>query len=277
MEFGVVGASFSAYTWPDFIEAAVQLGAEAVELDTRLDAHRNTWAPDLDPAPIVQDLKSKGLRVGAVCAFVDFVQEDEEVLRREVETARAMTDLSFCYRSEVVRLSPQRPKSDMSRQGMLDSIAHGCEELLAHAEQTGILICLTPDPALLCDADTIRQLIDRSASYNLKVTLDVFTWLQVHKDPEAVRTTVTALLDHTAHVILRDGTLDGSTGTVIETPVGRGSCPVDMVVAELSSGSFYRPFYVAYEGIGDAFGAVREGIRYFRELPNRILREMGLL
>ena len=50
-----------------------------------------------------------------------------------------------------------------------------------------------------------------------------------------------------------------------------------MVVSELTSAAFYRPFFVAFGGTGDRFDAVAAGLKYFRELPDRILEEMGLL
>jgi sugar phosphate isomerase/epimerase len=225
----------------------------------------------------VEDLKNRNLRVGGFVANVDLVQRDEAALGRAVEAARGLLDLSFRYRSEVVRLSPQHPKPGMSREAMLDSLKRGCAALLSHAEERAMLICLNPDPDLLRDAVTLRRFVEESGSYNLKVSLDVLTLLRILKDPEAVRSAVDALLDQTAHVALRDGRVNPATGAVTEVPVGRGDCPVDMVVSELTARSFYRPFYVAYDGSGDRFEAVTEGVKYFRDLPNRILEEMGLL
>jgi len=277
MEFGVVGSSFAAQPWRGFMQSAVQLGVEALELDARPNAHCGTWSPDLDPATIVEDLRAKNLRIGALAVEADLVQPDEEALRGAAETVKEAMDLSFCYRSEIVHLNPQRAKPGMSREAMLASLKRGCQAFLQHAEESAILVCVQPDPDLLRDADTFCGLIDECESYNLKVALDVLAFLRAMGDPEAVRLTVAALLDHTGHVILRDGKVDSGTGAVTEVPVGRGDCPVDMVVSELTASSFYRPFYVSYEGSEKPLDAVREGIRYFRDLPNRILAEMGLL
>jgi len=277
MEFGVVGSSFTDYPWRDFLQALTRLGVEALELDTRPGAHCSTWSPDVDPGPIVEDLKNRNLRVGAFVLNVDLVQADSAALAAEVEAARDLIDLSFRYRSEVVRLGAQHAKPGMSREAMLESIGRGCRALIEHAEECAMLVCLHPDPELLRDAVTLRRLVEEVGSYNLKVSLDVLALLQVLRDPEAVRSAVDSLLDHTAHVVLRDGKVHPGTGAVTEAPVGRGDCPVDMVVSELTARNFYRPFYVAYEGSGDRFEAIGEGVKYFRDLPNRILQEMGLL
>jgi sugar phosphate isomerase/epimerase len=277
MEFGVAGSSFVKYPWRDFLETLVQLAVEAVELDTRPSAHCSTWSPDLDPATIVEDLKNRNLRVGGLTANVDLVQQDPAALEREVEALTDLMDLSFRYRSEVVRLGVQRSKPGMSRKAALDSIKGGCLMALEHAEEHAMLICLQCDTELLRDAATIRRLIEACGSYNLKVSLDALALLRALKDPEAVRAAVADLLADTGHVILRDGKLNRSTGAVTEVPVGRGDCPVDMVVSELNARSFYRPFYVGYDGGGDTFEVIEEGITYFRDLPNRVLEEMGLL
>ncbi len=277
MEFGVVGSSFADYPWRDFLQALTRLGVEALELDTRPTAHCSTWSPDLDPAGIVEDLKNRNLRVGALVLNANLVQQSEAALEREIESARGLMDLAFRYRSEVVRLAPQHPRPGMSKEAMLASLKRGCAALVSHAEESAMLVCLSLDPELLRGADALRGLVDDSGSYNLKVSLDVLALLRVLKDPEAVRSAVGVLLDATAHVVLRDGKLNPVTGGVTEVPVGRGDCPVDMVVSELTARNFYRPFYVAYDGSGDRFEAVTEGIQYFRELPNRILQEMGLL
>jgi sugar phosphate isomerase/epimerase len=165
----------------------------------------------------------------------------------------------------------------MSREQMLDSIKQACTGFLTHAEENAMLVCLQPDADLLRDAGTIRWLLEGCESYNLKVSLDPLALLRALKDPEAVRTAASALLPDTAHVVLRDGKLNRAMGTVTETVVGQGDCPVDMIVSELTAANFYRPFYVAYDGGSDVSDAVHEGIRYFRDLPNRILEEMGLL
>jgi len=277
MEFGVVGSSFVDYSWRDFLQALVRLGVDAIELDTRPAAHCSTWYPDLDPGPIVEDLKNRNLRVGAFVVNVDLVQADEGALEQEVAAARDWMDLSFRYRSEVIRLCPQRPKPGLSRQAMLGSVLRGCRALIEHAEESAMLVCLHPDTEVLRDAVTLRRLVEETGSYNLKVSLDVLMLLRALRDPEAVRSAVDSLLDHTAHVVLRDGKVSPGTGAVTEAPVGRGDCPVDMVVSELTARNFYRPFYVAYEGSGDRLDAVGEGVKYFRDLPNRILEEMGLL
>ena len=277
MEFGVVGSSFADHPWRDFLQTLVQLGVDALELDTRPNAHCSTWSPDLDPSTIVEDLKARNLRVGGLMAHVDLVQQDEAALAQEVDRVIDSMDLSFRYRSEIVRLSPQRPKPGMSREQMLDSVRRACTSFLGHAEEHAMLVCLQPDAELLRDADTIHQLLKGCESYNLKLSLDPLALLRALKDPEAVRTVVGALLADTAHVVLRDGKLNRAMGTVTETPIGQGDCPVDMIVSELTVASFYRPYYVAYDGSGDTFDAVREGIWYFRDLPNRILEEMGLL
>jgi sugar phosphate isomerase/epimerase len=277
MEFGVVGSSFERYPWRDFVQTLVQLAVEAVELDTRPSAHCSTWSQDLDPATVVEDLKNRNLRVGGLTANVDLVQQDPAALARESDALTDLMDLSFRYRSEVVRLGVQRSKPGVSRQAMLDSIKSGCLMALEHAEEQAMLICLQPDAELLRDAATIRWLIEACGSYNLKVSLDVLALLRALRDPEAVRAAVADLMADTGHVVLRDGRLNRSTGAVTEVPVGRGDCPVDMVVSELNARNFYRPFYVAYDGGGDTFDAIKEGITYFRDLPNRILEEMGLL
>ncbi|MBM3477035.1 MAG: sugar phosphate isomerase/epimerase [Armatimonadetes bacterium] len=277
MEFGVVGCSFADHPWRDFVQALVQLGVEALELDTRPNAHCSTWSPDLDPSTIVEDLKDKSLRVGGVMVNVDLVQPEEAALAGEVERVIENMELSFRYRSEIVRLSPQRPKPGMSRAETLDCIRKACIGFLGHAEENAMLVCLQPEAELLRDAGTIRELLEACESYNLKVSLDPLVLLRALKDPEAVRTVAMALLPDTAHVVLRDGKLNRATGMVTETAVGQGDCPVDMIVSELTAANFYRPYYVAYDGSGDAFDAVQEGIRYFRDLPSRILGEMGLL
>jgi len=277
MEFGVVGSSFADRPWREFVQALVQLGVEALELDTRPNAHCSTWSAALDPSAIVQDLKDRNLRVGGVSVSADLVQRNAAALAQQVETVIDAMDLSFRYRSEILRLSAQRSKPGMSREAMLDSIRRACTGFLGHAEENAMLVCVQPDAEVLRDAETIHGLLEACESYNLKVSLDPLALLRALRDPEAVRTVASALLADTAHVVLRDGKLNRSLGTVTETPVGQGDCPVDMIVSELTAASFYRPYYVAYEGSGDAFDAVQEGIRYFRDLPNRILREMGLL
>jgi sugar phosphate isomerase/epimerase len=277
MEFGVAGSSFADYPWRDFLQALVRLGVEALELDAHPNAHCSTWSADLDPGPVVEDLKNRGLRVGAFVVHVDLVQPDEAALAAQVDAARDMIDLAFRYRSEVVRLAAQRPKVGMSPEAMLASVRRGCQALLGHAEESAMLLCLQPDPSLLRDADALLRLIEECESYNLKVSLDVLALLRLLHDSESVRAAVARLLEHTAHVVLRDGRANASTGAVTEVPVGRGDCPVDMVVSELTARNFYRPFYVGYEGSDDRFDAVSEGVRYFRDLPNRILQEMGLL
>ena len=219
MDFGVVASSFSNYRWPEFLQALRHLGVEALELDSQPNARSNNWMPETDPAVVVEDLKAMGLRVGAVFAAVDFVQTDPDPLKREIEAAKAFTDLSFQYRSEIVHLSPQHPRVGMTREAMIASIERGCAALLEHAEEYGILICLSPDAELLRDADTIRSLIHRSGSYNLRATLDTLRWLRAFKDPEMVRSTAADLLEYAGHVILQDGRVDGASGIVVELPL----------------------------------------------------------
>ncbi|MGQ9729999.1 MAG: sugar phosphate isomerase/epimerase family protein [Candidatus Zipacnadales bacterium] len=277
MEFGLVGSSFADHSWKDFVQTALRLGVEAIELDTRANAHCNTWSPDLDPESIVENLRSHNLRVGGLTAWVDLLQEDEEALQREAEAVRGMLDLAFRYRSEIVRLAPQNPKPGWSRQAMLESVIRGCRAFIEHAEENAMLVCLQPNRELLCDAATLLEIIEACESYNLKVTLDVLELLRATRDPERVRAEIKALLGETAHVVLRDGRIRGRGDGIVEVPLGQGDCPVDMVVSELTSSAFYRPFFVAFTGSGDRFEAIKTGLNYFRELPNRILKEMGLL
>jgi sugar phosphate isomerase/epimerase len=277
MEFGVVASCFADYPWRDFLKTVSGLRVEAIELDARPNAHCNTWSPDLDPEQVKAELMSAGLRVAAVSAFHDFVQPDEAALEREVEALRGLLDLAFRYRTEVVHVAPQRPKTSMSREAMLDSILRGCKELLPHAEDNAMLVCLHNDNELLRDADTLRRLIDETQSYNLKVALDVAEFMQSLGDVDAVRDAVVALVPDVSHVYLRDARRDGGSGVWAEVPVGQGDCPVETVVSEMMIGNFYRPFFVAYHGEADVVQSTKQGIDYFRELPDRLLGEVGVL
>ncbi len=277
MEFGVIGSCFRNYPWRDFMHTVSRLQVEAIELDTRPNAHCNTWSAGLDPESVAADLKGAGLRVAAVSAYQDLVQTDEPALEREVEGLRGILDLAFRYRTEVVRVAPQRPKPGMSREEMLDSILRGCRQVLEHAEQNAMLICLHNDDQIMRDSDTCRWLIEEAASYNLKVALDVVEFMRALRDVNAVRDAVTALVPDVGHVCLRDATLENAPEGLTEVPVGQGGCPVETVVSEMMIGNFYRPFFVGYYGEGDVVESTRQGIDYFRELPDRLLAEVGVL
>jgi sugar phosphate isomerase/epimerase len=277
MEFGIVASCFADYPWKSFLDAAWRMGAEAVELDTRPTAHCSTLLPERDPGAVVAELKEFSLRAGAVAAYQDLVQPDPNALQQEVEGVCDLLDLAFHYRAEVVRLAPPRPKVGLSREEMLTSYREGCRQVAAHAEQTGMLLCLHHDPEVLRDADTLLALIEDAGSYNLKVSLDVFELLCALHDEEAVRREVIRLAPHTAHVVLRDGRVNRHSGAVTETAIGEGDCPVELVVSELLGLSFYRPFYVAYTGGDDVAEMCKKGIDYFRDLPNRLLEEAGML
>jgi len=277
MEFGVIASCLADYSWKDSLDAAWRLGCEAIELDTRPTAHHSTWSPDRDPEVALAELNDLGLRVGAVVSFADFLQEDDAALEREVEEVRGILDLAFRHRAEVVRLAPPQPKTSMSREAMLAAYQTGCGRVLEHAEQNGMLICMHHDAELLGSPDALLRLVEDSGSYNLRVALDVVELLRALRDVDAVRDAVVRLVPHTAHVILRDARLDCDTGELVEVPVGDGQCPVELVVSDLMSKGFFRPFYVGYYADGDVVQAVKQGIDYFRELPNRLLEEAGWL
>lgn len=277
MEFGVVASCFVDYPWRDFLKTVSGLEVEAIELDARPNAHCNTWSPDLDPEKVGADLTSAGLRVAAVSAFHSLVQRDEAALEREVEGLRGLLDLAFRYRTEIVHVAPQQPKAGLSREAMLNSILRGCKQLLPHAEENAMLVCLHNDDELLRDADTLRWLIDETQSYNLKAALDVAELMRSLRDVDAVRDAVTALVPDVSHVYLRDARRDGGSNVWAEVPVGQGECPVETVVSEMMISNFYRPFFVAYHGAADVVQATKQGIDYFRELPDRLLAEVGVL
>jgi sugar phosphate isomerase/epimerase len=277
MEFGTSGTSFSRYPWRDFVQAAVRLGVEAIELDTQPHAHCDTWSPDVDPASIVEELKSANLRVGCLLVRADLVQTDRAALETEAEKVRGALALAFGYRAEVVRVSQQRPKDGMSRDEMLASIVRGCRSVLGVAEENGMLVCLHPDRDLLRDSETLRAVLAEVGTYNLKVVIDPLALLRSRRDVEAVRAEIAALVPDASHACLRDGKLDAATGVVTEVPVGQGDCPVEMVVSEMLMASYYRPFYMEYHGEDDTFESIEAGIDYFRGMPDRLLAESGLL
>jgi sugar phosphate isomerase/epimerase len=277
MEFGVIASCFRDYPWRDFMRTVSRLQVEAIELDTRPNAHCNTWSVDLDPESVAADLKGAGLRVAAVSAYQDLVQTDESALKREVVELEGVLDLAFRYRTEIVRVAPQQPKPGMSRQEMLDSILRGCKQILKHAEENAMLVCLHNDDQIMRDADTFRWLIDEAESYNLKVALDVVELMRALRDVDAVRDAVTALVPDVGHVCLRDARLEKGSDGFTEVPVGQGFCPVETVVSEMMVSNFYRPFFVGYYGEGDVVESTRQGIDYFRELPDRLLAEVGVL
>ncbi|HJN16729.1 MAG TPA: sugar phosphate isomerase/epimerase [Armatimonadota bacterium] len=277
MEFGVTGVCFTEYPWKDFLQAAVRLGVEAVELDVSDTAHCSTWTTELEPAPLVEDLKSAGLRAAAMGVPVDLVHADDAGIEAAAATVRAGMDLAFGYRSEVIRIPPQRMKPGVSREAALESIKKTCGACLEQAEENGMLICLAPDPDILNDLDAFSSVLDSTDSYNLKATLDPLELLRGSRDPEAVRTAIAGLIERTAHVVVRDGKINPETGVVTEVPIGQGDCPVEMVVSEAMGVDFYRPFFVEYRGSGDVYESIKEGVDFFRDLPNRLLAEAGIL
>jgi sugar phosphate isomerase/epimerase len=277
MEFGVSGISFARHPWRDFLQVAVRLGVEAIELDTRPHAHCDTWSPDTDPGSVVEELKSANLRVGCLAVEADLVQKDDAALEAEAEKVRGALGLAFGYRAEVVRIGQQRTKDGMARDEMLDSIVRGCRAFREVAEENGMLVCLHPDRDLLKSNETLRGVLAEVDTYNLKVVIDPLALLRSRRDVEVVRTEVAEMVREASHVCLRDGRLDPKTGAVTEVPVGQGDCPVEMVVSEMLVASYYRPFYIEYRGEDDAFESTEAGIDYFRGMPNRLLSEAGLL
>jgi len=277
MEFGISGTTFSSHPWRDFVQVAVRLGVEAIELDTRPHAHCDTWSPDTDPGAVVEELKSANLRVGCLFVQADLVQEDDAALEAEAEKVRGALALAFGYRAEVIRIGQQRAKDGMSRDEMLASIVRGCRAFLEMAEENGMLVCLHPDRDLLKDGETLGGVLAEVDTYNLKVVIDPLALLRALKDVEAVRSMVAEIVPEASHVSLRDGKLDPATTAVAEVAVGQGDCPVEMVVSEMLVASYYRPFYIEYRGEGDAFESIEAGIDYFRDMPDRLLSEAGLL
>jgi sugar phosphate isomerase/epimerase len=277
MEFGVIGSCFSGYPWRDFLDATWRVGGEAIELDTRPGAHCSTWSPDRDPEAVLAELRDFGLRVGAVASHADLVQSDETLLAREVEEVRGLLDLAFRNRAEVVRLAPPRPKPGMSREAMVAAFSLGCRQAVEHAEESGMLLCIQADRDVLADPGTLLRVIEESESYNLRVTLDAVELLRILRDVEAVREAVATLVPATSHVILRDARLNPRTREVTEVAIGDGISPVEFVVSALMSASYFRPFYVGYWGEDDPVEVARRGIGFFRDLPDRLLKESGML
>ena len=122
-------------------------------------------------------------------------------------------------------------------------------------------------------------MLDSAESYNLKATIDPLEMLRGSRDPEAVRTAIAGLIERTAHMSsIRDGKVNPDTGVVTEVPIGQGRLPGRDgrrrgdgrgLLSTVLRGVPWAP--------GDVFDSIREGVDFFRDLPNRLLAEAGIL
>jgi len=250
----------------DFIRLCNQNQVEYVEL---LDCF---WKKEEDIQSVRKLLDELGMKVSAYSIGNDFVQQDENARRKEIETVKKGIDVACALGTKLLRVFSGSPKEGISFDTASEWIISSLKECALYAEEKGITMVLENHGLFAGKGSQVKEIIEKVNSEYLKANTDLGNFLLVNEDPFKA---VQELKDYVGFVHFKDfkevgkdefgyDAIDGRKyqGTII----GQGQVPMKEVVDFLHENGYDGFLSIEYEGVGDPVAETVESIKYTRSI-----------
>ena len=244
--------------WKRAVQAAAELGAEAVEIDAR----RGIRPQDLSQTAlrdIRKALEDYHLKVSAVSFYTRRGYNVLNDLDRRVEATKAALQMAHKLGTNVVvnyvgRVPDDR--QDPSWDLLLDTL----RDLGDYGQRAGATLAARTGPE---SGETLAALIDALPDGALAVDFDP-GGLIVHGF--SAREAVAALAGHVWMVHARDAVRDLAQGRGVEVPLGEGSVDFPEMLGILEESGYRGYFTVERESSSKPLPDLRQAIQYLRGL-----------
>jgi fructoselysine 3-epimerase len=262
--------SQSLYALPlgEAIEATARAGYEAIEIACarpHFEPASTQAENEQNAAKWSRAIRSAGLRVSALSLFTELSKT--ETLQAQLARALGLIRLCPIFDTLLVKVTPGGPASAAAAQSNWDCLARGLEALTREARALGIRLAFETHMRQLTDtlAGSLRlvKLADK-ATVGLTVDYSNLAFAG-ERFPEAA----TALLPHTFHTHVKNGTIDAQGGWHFG-PLDQGLTDYRKVLPALKDSGYQG--YLSVECLGkDAQEKPRETIARDLEILRRFL------
>lgn len=189
--------AYKQHTLDEAVASIASLGYAGCEI---MADRPHAWTGDLDDAAIaaVAELVcSRGLAVSNVNAFTTFaigdtyhpswIEDDPAMRRRRIEHTRTAIRLAAALGAKNVSIEPGGPLEGVERMQAPVRFREGLEELIADAQDAGVIIAIEPEPGLMIEStQEYVEFMQDVPSPQVRMNLDLGHMFCVGEDPADV-------------------------------------------------------------------------------------------
>lgn len=250
-EFGLVHYNFPG-TLEEFLSYAQKNGFSCTELmpsDVWSEKSNESFANARERAERVRDLlETYGVRAAAVAPGNDFILDDEDSLKAQVERMYHMAELARMVGTDLLRIDGGSPKPHIpvEKARYIDMIVKGISLCLEFVEKEGFRMALDNHGLVTNDADLQAEVIRQVGSKHVGANMDTMNYRWAGHDLDTVSRFYSTIAPYVMHTHFKDGI--GSLREYQGTALGEGEIPLSDAVAALKDAGYQGPWLVEYEG-----------------------------
>jgi len=265
-KFGMIHYNTPGDTLEELLDYAQETGYEYLELRVSdiWDEKNDSESEAARRAETVREmLEKRGLKASAVSAGNDFVIEDEETIRAQVERMHRICRLAGIVGTNVLRTEGGAPKDTIPRERWVDAMAGCLRRCCEFAEPEGYYLAVDNHGLVTNDADLQVELYRKVGSDHVGANLDTMNYRWAGHDLDTVKTFYEKIAPYVMHTHLKDGIgcRAGYRGTVL----GKGEIDLRYAVQCLKDTGYGGVWCVEYEGRDDPAEGYRQGLMWMKE------------
>lgn len=246
-KIGVIHYNWPGFSFEEFLKFAAETGYQYVELQIS-----DVWTPEVDSpeanAERVRKLvESYGLKVSALAAGNDFLQNDEEAIRYQVERMRRVCALTRILGEEaVVRTEGGQPKESVPRPQWLDAMTECFRRCLEFVDEMGVALAIDNHGYITNDYTILLALLQRLNHPLVGTNLDTMNYRWYGHDLQVIRRIYELMAPYVKHTHFKDGT--GSFSGYRGAALGEGEIDLQYALQCLREAGYQGVYCAEYEG-----------------------------
>jgi sugar phosphate isomerase/epimerase len=247
-KIGVIHYNFPGFSFEQFLVFAAETGCGFVELHlSDVWDETSSAAPDARVQDVKKLLATHGLRVSALAAHNDFVQQDASAIEREVARMKQVAALSKMLDDEaVVRTEGGAPKDEVAPENWEDAMYECFSRCTGFLEEQGSKLAIDNHGLISNDGDLLISLLNRIDHPQIGSNLDTMNLRWFGHSIEECNRFYKALAPRVLHTHFKDG-FDGRENYK-GAALGEGEVDLPFALQCLREANYQGVYCAEYEG-----------------------------
>ncbi|MCC6444272.1 MAG: sugar phosphate isomerase/epimerase [Armatimonadetes bacterium] len=248
-KIGVIHYNFPGFSFEDFLKFAADTGYRFVELQIG-----DVWDEEKDNQPekntekVREQLASYGLRASALAAGNNFIQTEEEGIRKQVERMKHIASLTKILDPEAVIRSEGgwAKEEDVPKEKWLDSMYECFRRCVGFAEELQVKFAIDNHGYVTNDADLLYALLKKIDNKWFGTNMDTMNYRWYGHSVEKCKQIYEIMAPYAMHTHMKDGF--DSRENYKGAALGEGEIDLLYAVNCLRKAGYDGAFTAEYEG-----------------------------
>jgi len=248
MQFGIIHYRAPGDTMEEFLDYVAETGFDVIEFQCQDVWPEGLQNPEKEAEKLRGLLEARALQASALATGNDFVLEEEEAIRGQVERMDRLSKIALILGAKVLRTEGGSAKGGIPQEREGQAIGECVKRCIEFAERDGTYLAVDNHGTVTNNPDTLLTALKMADSPRVGTNLDTANYRWAGHSVEECCRIYEVMAPYARHTHFKDCTGTSKDGTYLSTVHGEGEVDLLSAAAALKKAGYNGPYVAEWEG-----------------------------